>query len=90
VVKHKTNSNKWERNEDMTRLTRRDLLVFVHGFGNEPPIVLQRHRRVQADLRTFGYPGGVGSFNWPSAKIALAYLNDRKTAEQKAFAHVRD
>lgn len=77
-------------NGDETGVTRRDLLVFIHGFDNEPPIVLRRHRRLQADLKSAGYTGGVVSFDWPSGKIALAYLDDREKAKQTAFALVRD
>jgi pimeloyl-ACP methyl ester carboxylesterase len=77
-------------NRDATGVTRRDLLVFIHGFDNEPPIVLQRHRRLQADLKTFEYAGGVISFDGPSGDVALAYLDDREKAKQTAFALVRD
>jgi alpha-beta hydrolase superfamily lysophospholipase len=75
---------------DATGMLRRDLLVFIHGYDNTPGIVLQRHRRLRADLRDASYVGGVVSFDWPSGDVALAYLDDREKAKQTAFALVRD
>ncbi len=75
---------------DATGMLRRDLLVFIHGYDNTPGIVLQRHRRLRADLRDASYGGGVVSFDWPSGDVALAYLDDREKAKQTAFALVRD
>jgi Alpha/beta hydrolase of unknown function (DUF900) len=76
--------------KDATGIVRRDLLVFVHGYNNTPPIVLQRQRKLTSDLKEAGYLGGVVSFDWPSGDVALAYLNDREKAKQTAFALVRD
>jgi pimeloyl-ACP methyl ester carboxylesterase len=76
--------------KDPTGVVRRDLLVFIHGYNNTPPIVLERHRKLESDLKTFGFQGGVISFDWPSGDVALAYLNDREKAKQTAFALVRD
>ncbi len=75
---------------DATGIVRRDLLVFVHGYNNEPPIVLQRQRQLKTGLKKAGYLGGVVSFDWPSGDIALAYLKDRETAKQTAFSLVKD
>ena len=75
---------------DATGIVRRDLLIFIHGYDNLPPIILQRHRRLQADLATAGYHGGLVSFDWPSGNVALAYLEDRQKAKQTAFALVQD
>src|SRR5208282_5752027 len=52
--------------KDATGITRRDLLVFVHGYDNHPPVVLQRQRTLKTDLKQAGYLGGVISFDWPS------------------------
>lgn len=75
---------------DATGVRRSDLLVFIHGYDNEPTIVLQRHRRLQADLTTAGFEGTVISFDWPSGDTALAYLQDRDKARHTALALVRD
>ncbi len=75
---------------DATGVVRRDLLIFIHGYDNLPPIILQRHRRLQADLAAAGYHGGIVSFDWPSGNVALAYLEDRQKAKQTAFALVQD
>jgi esterase/lipase superfamily enzyme len=78
------------RQRDATGAVRRDLLVFVHGYNNEPPTVLQRQRQLKAGLREAGYRGGGVSFDWPSGDIALAYLRDRQIAKQTAFSLVKD
>ena len=75
---------------DATGLIRRDLLVIIHGYSNTPAFVLQRQRRLRADLASCGYDGGVVSFDWPSGNLALAYLDDREKAKRTAFALVRD
>src|SRR5579875_1767312 len=78
------------RKRDETGVVRGDVLVFVHGYDNDPPIVLKRHRRLQADLPRYGYDGAVISFDWPSGNVALAYLEDRERAKLTAFQLVRD
>src|SRR5689334_4041042 len=60
------------RKRDATGVVRGDVLVFIHGYDNEPPIVLQRHRRLQSDLPQYGYTGAVVSFDWPAQQITLA------------------
>lgn len=78
------------RKLDQTGVMRGDVLVFIHGYDNEPPIVLQRHRRLQADLPQHGYRGAVVSFDWPAKQVALAYLEDREKAKLTAFRLVKD
>jgi len=75
---------------DLSGAVRGDLLVFIHGFDNQPPVVLQRHRRLQVDLTAAGFTGLVVSFDWPSGDVALAYLQDRDKARHTALALVRD
>jgi hypothetical protein len=57
------------KKRDATGAFRSDLLVFIHGFDNKPPIVLQRHRRLSSDLSAAGFEGVVISFDWPSGAI---------------------
>jgi hypothetical protein len=73
--------------KDATGTIRRDLLVFIHGYDNEPPVVLQRQRKLKADLKKAGYLGGIVSFDWPSGDVALAYLPDREKAKQTVCAN---
>lgn len=81
---------KARRQPDATGVARGDVLVFIHGYDNEPPIVLRRHRRLQEDLPGQGYAGAVVSFDWPAGQVALAYLEDREKAKLTAFTLVRD
>ncbi|RMH34276.1 MAG: alpha/beta hydrolase, partial [Nitrospirae bacterium] len=67
-----------------TGLPTGDILVFIHGYNNSQEIVLQRHRRLEADLREAGYQGAVISFDWPSAQSVLNYLEDRDDAKATA------
>ena len=62
-----------------------DVLVFIHGYNNHPAIVMQRHRRLQADLWAEGFRGLVVSFDWPSASSVLNYVEDRWDAAQTAI-----
>lgn len=78
------------RKLDETGVMRGDVLVYIHGYDNEPPIVLERHRRLQADLPQHGYGGAVVSFDWPAKQVALAYLEDREKAKLTAFQLVKD
>lgn len=79
-----------DRRRDPSGAMRGDVLVFIHGFDNEPPIVLERHRRLRHDLPGYGYRGAVVSFDWPSGDIALAYLDDRAKAKTTALLLVDD
>ena len=67
-----------------------NILIFVHGFNNEPPVVMARHRRLKKDLGHLGYDGVVVSFDWPAGDLALAYLEDRHDAVQTAMQLVTD
>ncbi|RMH02930.1 MAG: alpha/beta hydrolase [Nitrospirae bacterium] len=68
----------------LTGIPTGDVLVFIHGYNNSPEISLQRHRRLEADLREAGYQGAVVSFDWPSAQSVLNYLEDRDDAKATA------
>jgi len=72
------------RGADQPR-ARGDILIFVHGYNNSQEIVMQRHRRLKADLRAAGYKGAVMSFDWPSADATLNYLEDRHDAKKTAL-----
>jgi esterase/lipase superfamily enzyme len=52
----------------------------VHGYNNDIGVVLQRQRRLQADLRAEGWRGIVVAFDWPSDNKTLNYLEDRADA----------
>jgi len=67
-----------------------DILVYIHGFNNSPPDVLVRHRLLKKDLKAQGYKGAVVSFDWPSANIAINYLEDRSDAKKTAIRLVDD
>ena len=62
-----------------------DVLVFVHGYNNDQEIVMQRHRRLQADLWAEGFRGLVVSLDWPSDDKTLNYLEDRWDASETAI-----
>ena len=62
-----------------------DVLVFIHGYNNDQAVVMQRHRRLQADLWAEGFRGLVVSFDWPSASSTLNYLEDRWDAARTAI-----
>lgn len=65
-----------------------DVLVFVHGYNNDLPIIMQRQRRLAADLRAEGWRGVVVSFDWPSDDSTLNYLEDRWDAAEVALSLV--
>lgn len=69
---------------------RGDLLFVVHGYNLSAVEVLQRHRRLQADLLALGFRGVVVSFDWPSDDQALGYLPDRYRAKESALRLVTD
>ncbi len=62
-----------------------DVLIYIHGFNNDPATVLLRHRAIRAGLHAQGYAGAVVSFDWPSASSALNYLEDRADAKITAL-----
>jgi len=76
--------------DSRTGMPRGDILVFVHGYNNGQDTVMQRHRRLKADLATAGFKGAVLSFDWPSANMAINYLEDRHDAKATAIKLVND
>lgn len=76
--------------DSRTGAPRGDILVFVHGYNNEQETVMKRQRRLKADLATAGFKGAVVSFDWPSANMALNYLEDRHDAKVTAMRLVDD
>jgi pimeloyl-ACP methyl ester carboxylesterase len=67
-----------------------DILVLVHGYNNELPVVMKRHRRLKENLSAAGFGGAVVSFDWPSNNIALNYLEDRSDARITSIKLVDD
>lgn len=67
-----------------------DILVFVHGYNNDPPAVIKRHRMLKKSLAQAGFEGAVVSFDWPSNNIALNYLEDRSDARMTSIKLVDD
>lgn len=51
---------------------------------------MRRQRRLKADLAAAGFKGAVVSFDWPSANMALNYLEDRHDAKATALRLVDD
>ncbi len=64
---------------------RGDILFIVHGYNMDQSEVLDRHRRIKADLLYFGYKGTIVSYDWPSDNKTLAYWEDRHRAMQTAM-----
>lgn len=61
-----------------------DVLILVHGYNNTLDEIRQRHEMLQADLAAEGWRGLVVSFDWPSGKNPLNYLEDRADAAETA------
>lgn len=61
-----------------------DVLVFVHGYDNDIPIILDRIRQLRADLKAEGWHGEVVAFDWPSGNQVLNYWEDRSDAAEVA------
>ncbi|MCW3478555.1 alpha/beta hydrolase [Neisseriaceae bacterium JH1-16] len=76
------NQSLWRNAQDEER---GDILFIVHGYNLSESEVIQRHRRLNQDLRALGFLGVVISFDWPCDDKALAYLADRHRAEQKCL-----
>jgi esterase/lipase superfamily enzyme len=66
------------------------ILFFVHGYNNSQKTVMERHRKLKADLTRLQFRGAVISFDWPSADSALNYLEDRSDAKQTALLLTTD
>jgi esterase/lipase superfamily enzyme len=75
----------WGKDSRDPRRARGDVLVFVHGYNNDQQVVMARHKRLKQDLKAAGFLGEVMSFDWPSANMALNYLEDRHDAKQTAM-----
>ncbi len=67
-----------------------DVLIYVHGFNTDLPLILKRHRLIRNGLEVLGYKGAVVSFDWPCADSALNYLEDRTDAKLTALRLVTD
>lgn len=67
-----------------------DVLIYIHGYNNDLATVLKRHRLIRKALEGLGYKGAVVSFDWPSADMALNYLEDRTDAKLTALRLVTD
>ena len=67
-----------------------DVLIYIHGFNVDLPLILKRHRLIRTGLKALGYEGAVVSFDWPCANMALNYLEDRTDAKLTALRLVTD
>ncbi len=67
-----------------------DVLIYLHGFNNDLPTVLARHRLLRKALEADGFKGVVVSFDWPCDTTALAYLDDRQDAKKVAMRLVTE
>ncbi len=67
-----------------------DVLIYIHGFNIDLPLLLKRHRLIRKGLEALGYKGAVVSFDWPCADSALNYLEDRTDAKLTAIRLVTD
>ena len=76
--------------DERTGAARGDILVYVHGYNNGSEVVLERHRRLKADLQGVGWKGAMVSFDWPSDKRPIGYLEDRHDAKRSAMYLVTD
>lgn len=81
------NAASWgiDSRDPLGKRPRGDLLVFVHGYNNDQKTVMMRHKRLKRDLAAVGFLGEVMSFDWPSANMALNYVEDRHDAKQTAM-----
>jgi hypothetical protein len=91
-VKQLTAAATWGETDmpDGTKIPRGDLVVFVHGYNNGPDAIMQRHRMLAKTLADAGFKGAVMSFDWPSASMAIGYLEDRHDAKKTAMQLVTD
>ncbi len=69
-------------NEELRRSTRKDILIYIHGYKVPFPDPLL----VSAELWHFlGYEGVAVAFSWPSTPSRWAYFKDLDTAQVSAF-----
>ena len=71
-------------------LSEGEIVVYVHGYNNDTKAVLRRLRSLKKGLKANGFDGVVLAFDWPSADMALNYLEDRLDAKQTAFRLVTE
>lgn len=97
MPKHRIAKKDWinkviaeSRRGDHAGIEEGDIVVYVHGFNNDQQAVLERLRKLRKGLEKFGFQGIVVAFDWPSADVALNYLEDRQDAKQTAFKLVSE
>lgn len=61
-----------------------DVLIFIHGYNNDPKVIRDRQLQLAKDLGAEQWRGVVVSFDWPSDNSTLNYLEDRKDAARVA------
>jgi len=61
------------------------VVVFVHGYNNDIPIVHSRTVQLQMDLEAEDFHGLAIAFDWPSDDSTLNYLEDRWDAADVAL-----
>ncbi|MEO1026656.1 MAG: alpha/beta hydrolase [Pseudomonadota bacterium] len=67
-----------------------EIVVYVHGYNNDTKSVLRRLRDLRKGLKANGFDGVIVAFDWPSADMALNYLEDRMDAKNTAFRLVSE
>ncbi len=75
--------------KDATLERQGHVVVFVHGYNNDIPIVHSRMVQLQLDLAAEDFHGLVVAFDWPSDDSTLNYLEDRWDAAEVALQLVR-
>ncbi len=83
-MKEVTEESETSRNADSGN-PEGDVLFFVHGYNMNAQDVLRRHRMLRKGLKDQGYEGALVSFDWPSGRVAAAYLLDREKADRSAY-----
>lgn len=73
-----------------TGLSEGEIVVYVHGFNTDSKDVLRRLRSLKKGLKANGFDAVVIAFDWPSAGVALNYLEDRLDAKQTSFRLVSE
>lgn len=95
---HEMDKEKWRKHviaaadgiEDGITGSTGNILIFVHGYNNDIPVVLWRTRKLQETLNKQGWKGLVIAFDWPSANSTLNYLEDRSDASSVAVTLIKD
>lgn len=89
-IKRLRKASVWGKDaRDPTR-DRGDILVFIHGYNTSQKTVMRRHDRLAMDMADTGFKGVLLSFDWPSAEMAMNYLEDRHDAKLTAMQLVSD